>query len=255
MIHVIVWLWTQPDFRESYTYKQVNQVSRMVRGHTTMPVRILAVTDNVYGIDAPTETYPLWKDFENLPNATGRHLPSCYRRLRLFDHATQKAMGIKDGDVICSLDLDSIVTGDLDPLFKKITDSTAVFTGWGVRGTYHEMVFNGSFWAFKAGSHLQHVWSDFDPGISPRETLAKMFLGSDQSWLSRQFAKRSDVQPIRYPEFASYPREVKRMGKLDARTRIVFFHGARKPWHPIERQAHPWIVRHWPGDNPHEPRK
>jgi hypothetical protein len=107
------------------------------------------------------------------------------------------------------------------------------------------MVFNGSFFAFKVGATLQHVWSAFDPMKSPRETIQKGFLGSDQSWISMHFSKRDDVHPIHYPHFASYPREIRRTGRLNSSTRIVFFHGSRKPWHVQEQRAMPWIQTHW----------
>jgi hypothetical protein len=71
------------------------------------------------------------------------------------------------------------------------------------------------------------------------------FLGSDQGWLSLQFAKSNDTCPIRYPEFASYPREVRRTGLIDKRTKIIFFHGSRKPWHIQEQRDQPWIAKYW----------
>jgi len=114
-----------------------------------------------------------------------------------------------------------------------------------VRGTYHQTVYNGSFWTFKAGKHLQKLWSAFDPKTSPKLCLAKSFLGSDQAWLSMNFTPRTDALPIRFPEFASYPREVRRQNKIDPRTRVIFFHGARKPWMPVEYRAQPWIQHFW----------
>lgn len=228
-----------------YTSRFVNIVSGMVRKHLGAEHRIICVTDEPEGIEAPTETFPLWDDHSALKNATGAHLPSCYRRLRLFDRETQEVMGIAAGERIVSLDLDSIVLGPLDDLFDRIEKSGCVFAGWGVRGVYHQTVYNGSFWTFTAGKHMQKLWSSFDPKESPRLCLQKSFLGSDQAWLSMNFTSRVDALPIRFPDFASYPREVKRSGTLDRRTKIVFFHGARKPWHQVELRSQPWITNHW----------
>lgn len=254
MLHFILWKWNQANFREMYLSKHVNIISTMLRAYCTMPMRVVAITDDPYGVDPPTEIFPLWEDVANVPNATGKHLPSCYRRLRLFDRETQLRLGIMEGDRICSLDLDTIVVGSLDETFQRIEKSGCLFAGWGKRGTYHETVFNGSFWTFQAGTHLQHIWSRFDPAVSPREALSKGFLGSDQAWLSMHFAKRNDVYIVRYPEFASYPQEVRRLGKVDIRTKIVFFHGSRKPWHQQERRQQPWITRHWEPEVQHAPR-
>jgi hypothetical protein len=246
VITFVLWKWQQPNFRDRYTAEFVNIVSAMVRKHMLgIAYRIVCVTDDGAGIEGPTEVFPLWPDHDGLKNATGQHLPSCYRRLKLFDRPTQRAMGITEGDRIVSLDLDSIILGSLAELFDKIEKSKAVFAGWGVRGTYHQTVYNGSFWTFNAGTHLQRLWSDFDPEVSPKLCLKKSFLGSDQAWLSMNFNSRVDALAIRFPEFASYPREVRRLNRIDARTKIVFFHGSRKPWHTVEYRAQPWIQTHW----------
>lgn len=249
MLHFVLWKWVQPGFRESYTARYVDIVVNMLKTYCTLPHRVVCVTDDFTGLEN-VETFPLWTDHAEIPNATGRHLPTCYRRLKLFDRPTQIDLGFLEGERIVSLDLDSIITGQLDDLFNRLDAGDSIFAGWGVRGTYHEMVFNGSFWTFQAGTHLQHVWSDFDPLVSPRETLVKGFLGSDQSWLSKHFAKRKDIHAFHYPEFASYPREIRRLGRVDSRTKIVFFHGSRKPWHPVERHQQPWITKAWPPENP-----
>lgn len=246
MLTVVLWKWKQSNFRETYTYEHVNIMTRMLSRHLSgAPHRIVCVTDDPYGVDPPATTFPLWEDHSNIANITGRHLPSCYRRLKLFDYKTQKELGVRPGDRIISIDLDSIVLQDLKPVLEQMDKSAAIFSGWGVRGTYHQRVFNGSFWSFRAGEHLQYMWSAFDPMKSPREALTKGFLGSDQGWISMHMAKRSDVCSIQHPEFASYPREVRRTGVLDRRTRVVFFHGARKPWHPEEKKSQPWISREW----------
>lgn len=246
MLHVFLWKWDQPNFRVKYTFEHVNIVSQMVRDNLGgVPLRVVCITDEPYGIDPPTETFPLWTDHDNIANATGRHLPSCYRRLKLFDYETQRALGVGGTDRIISLDLDSIVLNPLHELIHKMNMSKAPFCGWAKRGTYHQRVFNGSFWSIIAGHHLQHIWSDFDPATSPRAALVKGFLGSDQGWLSMHFAQRTDVCGIAYPDFASYPQEIRKLGRLDKRTKVVFFHGSRKPWFPEERRSQPWISRYW----------
>lgn len=246
MVHVVLWKWKQAGFRETYTAEHVNIVARMcISNLPGMQVRVKCVTDDPEGIMYPVETFPLWKDHDGLVNATGTHLPSCYRRLKLFDRLTQYEMGIPAGDWIVSIDLDSIVLAPFNALFKRMEELNAIYGGWGVRGTYHQTVFNGSFWLFRAGDTLQPLWSKFDPAVSPKLALSKGFLGSDQAWLSMNLTSRNDVYPIRAPEFVSYPREVRRTHTLDRRTMIVFFHGSRKPWHPMEVRHQPWIARHW----------
>lgn len=246
MLHVILWKWKQEGFRDNYIGEYVNIVAGMLRLHLPgMALRIVCVTDDPTGIEAPTETFPLWNDHSTVLNASGKHLPSCYRRLKLFDRETQIALGINEGDRIMSLDLDTIIVQAFTDIMARIEKSKAIFAGWGVRGIYHQTVFNGSFWTFRAGDHLQKIWSSFHPVKSPALCLKNGFLGSDQAWLSMNFALRNDVLPIRTPEFISYPREVRRTHVLDRRARIVFFHGSRKPWHPLEFRQQVWITKHW----------
>lgn len=246
MLHIVVWKWAQPGFRETYTAEHVNIVSRMLLANFKSPISIVCVTDDPQGIAWPTRTFPLWSDHSVILNATGKHLPSCYRRLKLFDRNTQREMGFASGDRIVSFDLDSIVLSSLDDLFERIDKSECLFAGWGVRGHYHQIVFNGSFWTFKAGEErLQKLWSDFNPLESPTRCLHEGFLGSDQAWLSMHFTKMKGVMPIGHPDFISYPREVRRTHKLPSKARVVFFHGSRKPWHVQEFKHQPWILNHW----------
>lgn len=245
-LHVIVWKWQQYKHRDTYTAEHVNVMGKMIRENLVdIPHRVLCITDEPYGVDAPIKTHELWSDHNDLPNVTGRHLPSCYRRLKLFDAETQTKLGIKPGERIISIDLDTIILAPLNEIINRIDIANADYTGWARRGTYHALVFNGSFFSMRAGSHLQWVWSNFNPKVSPRETLAAGYLGSDQGWLSKCFAKYTSICPIRFPDFASYPQEVRRTGVLDRRTRVVFFHGARKPWHVMECRQSPWIMKHW----------
>lgn len=246
MLHVVLWKWVQPDFRCIYTAEHVNIVARKLALNLPgVALRVLCVTDDPTGIEPPVVTYPLWPDHNTIRNATGVHLPSCYRRLKLFDRKTQEALGIELGDRIVSLDLDTIILRPFVDVLDRIHKSKAIFAGWGVRGHHHKTVFNGSFWTFSAGEHLQEMWSGFDPATSPKLCLKKGFLGSDQAWLSMNFVERNDVMAVRFPDFVSYPREVRRTHNLDRRAKIIFFHGSRKPWHIEESRHQPWIQNEW----------
>jgi hypothetical protein len=242
--HIVLWKWDggfEGDRR--YTYQHVNAMVAMIKENTkTMPhpVRIVCVTDDPGGITQDCDTHPLWNDCDGLVNAAGKNLPSCYRRLKLYDPETQRAMDIEPGDRILSLDLDTVICGDL----RQILETPGQFVGWKMAGTYQPEVFNGSFQMFTAGD-LAEIWTEFDPLKSPQAARQAGFLGSDQSWLSWRLIKSG--QNIEYPVLASYPLHCRRMSLFSARTRLVFFHGRLKPW-SVEAQADsPWIRRYWKG--------
>ena len=240
MINIILWKWRpHATFRgEAYEMTHANIMINMIERNLDAEHRIVLVTDDPFGADS--ETFPLWEDHNKLNNASGAHLPSCYRRLRIFDPATQLSMGIERGERICSIDLDAVVINKLDKLLVR----KEKFIGWGVRGTYHPRVFNGSMFMFNAGD-FSDIWKDFDPARSPRMALASGFMGSDQGWLSYKLARRTDCAGWCWPEVASYPRETFRIRRLDVNNKIIFFHGRNKPWQPATIVQSPWIKRYY----------
>ena len=243
-VHVVLWKW-KPDegVQRQYGVEHVNKLARdIVKFAEDVPVRVLCVTDEPDGIEC--ETFPLWEDCSRLRNASGAHLPSCYRRLKLYDRQTQREMGIPLADRIVGLDLDVLVTGSLRDVLSKL----GLYVGWQLAGMHHDEVYNGSFQMFTAGS-LQEIWSEFDPMRSPVVASAAGWRGSDQSWLSMNLIGREGCTSIDYPTFASYPLHVRKLGTFSAKTRLVLFHGKRKPWHPEARAEARWISRYWREDH------
>lgn len=238
MLQVVLWKWA--GVNRSYLPEHVNVMCLMLRRNlVNVPHRIICVTDSAEGI-TECETAPLWRDADHLPNATAKHLPSCYRRLKLYDRATQKDIGIDKGDRIMGIDLDSLITNDLRPLIK----TEGEFVGWHLMNKHQRFVFNGSLQMFTAGA-LQHIWSEFDPATSPKEALDAGFYGSDQAWLSYKLVERPGSVGLTYPIVSSYPLQNRIMGELKSATRIIFFHGAQKPWDPQARLNSRWIDRYW----------
>lgn len=236
----VTWKWKQQGFRSIYSADHVNVMERMIDKNVKAPHRVICVTDEPDNVRC--ETYPLWDDASELKNASGHHLPSCYRRLKLFDQATQESLGIKAGGRIVSIDLDAVILEDMMPLLMK----EEMFVGWGVPGSRHSMVFNGSMWMFTAGDELQWMWSGFRPTESPQRALAAGFFGSDQSYISHQLSytqivgKWTDQDGV-----LSYMRNVRATRMLPKHARVVMFHGKRKPWDPNVRRESKWIERYW----------
>jgi len=242
--HIVLWKWGQDNMigDRRYTYEHVNVMNAMLlRNTATMqrsPVRVVCVTDEPGGIDC--DTFRLWRDGDNLVNATKPTLPSCYRRLKLYDRATQRDMGIEAGDRVVSLDLDTIVCGDM----RRILETQGRFVGWKLAGTYHPEVYNGSFQMFTAGD-LQHIWSSFDPQTSPLAAKQDGWLGSDQAWLSMNLVGKEGSVDVPFPEFASYPLHLRISRAFTGKHRLVFFHGRVKPWSTQAQADSSWVQRYW----------
>lgn len=240
MLQVVLWKWEQPGANRAYLPEHVNVMCSMLRRNLSkVPHRIVCVTDSEFGI-TECETAPLWEDFNNLPNATGRHLPSCYRRLKLYDAKTQKNIGIDKGDRIMGIDIDALITNDLRP----VIETPGEFVGWHLARHDGKLVFNGSLQMFTAGT-LQHIWDEFDPRTSPKEAFNAGFRGSDQSWLSYKLCGRPGSVGLEYPLVSSYPLQNRIRHELKFATSIIFFHGSQKPWDPQARFATRWIDRYW----------
>jgi hypothetical protein len=98
---------------------------------------------------------------------------------------------------------------------------------------------------FDAGDALQFIWSDFNPISSPKECFEAGWLGSDQSWLSMNLIAREGSVALAWPEVASYPLQIRIRGMLSAQTKVIFFHGAVKPWDPQALRDSSWVARYW----------
>jgi hypothetical protein len=238
VIHFVCWKWRSDWYRTTFTAEHVNVLAAMLRRHCSAPHRLLCVTDDAKGVKV--DTHPLWDNLSELQNPCGYNLPSCYRRLRIFDPAITRAMGIADGERVVSLDLDLIIASEVSPLYER----SETFVGWRGVGTYRPVVYNGSMFMFSAGA-LPWLWSEFDPKVSPHKTREARFFGSDQAWLSMRLAT-SDSPGWDTPDGVySYSRDLREARQLPDNTRIVFFNGKRKPWESDTRARSPWITDHW----------
>lgn len=240
MLDVICWKWKPTrGYRSQFGPQTVNVLRRMVARNLRLPHRFSCITDDPAGIDPQVRIIPLWQDYADVPNPSGGHNPSCYRRLKMFSQAARTLIGER----IVSMDLDVVVTGDLTPLFDHDED----FVIWGgqsvqPRGGVPFCWYNGSLMQLKAGTRSQ-VWEQFDPRVSPRRAHAANSRGSDQGWISHVLGPHERTWGAEDGVY-SFRNHVHPMGRLPADARLVVFHGKHDPWMPDVQQRHPWI-REW----------
>lgn len=230
--------WLSPTYRTVFTAEHVNVHAAMVRRHYPAKHRYVCITDNPIGLDV--ESFPLWRDHENLQNPSGFNLPSCYRRLRIFDPETQKSMGIEEGERIFCMDLDIVIVADIRPLLRL--DETADFIGWQGIGSYRPVVYNGSLYMLRAG-RLAWMWDEFDPVESPAQTRRANYFGSDQAWMSYKLDGKAPGWDVQHGVY-SYARDI-RQRPLPSNARIVCFNGKWKPWDSFVQHEAPWVSKHW----------
>ena len=201
----------------------------MVSRSLTVPHRFVCVTDdNIDGVDC----VPLdWR----------KHVPGTVF-IRLMQHRPDiKDVFGQDVTRILSLDLDVVITGNIDHIVSR--PESAVW--W--RNPNHpkpgRAFFQSSVQFFEPGAR-SFLWSDFDP----KETVKFVnwrFGGKEQAWLAERLewneATYTDADGI----YGAGRLGSKGIGsELPENACIVSFPGAREPSQPETQQIHPWI-RNW----------
>lgn len=208
----------------------------MVRRNCSLPLRTVCITDDPKGVDF--DTHPLWDDHSKVPNPNGGHLPSCYRRLKLFSREATDALGVPEGGRVVSMDLDVVVVNPVDKMFAH----DAPFLGWKRISPDKPVGYNGSLFMFQAG-RMEHIWTTFDPATSPLAARRAKQYGSDQGWIS-YVLKGQAPGWTQASGMYSYSADV-RLRSLPRNARIVSFNGKWKPWMPQVARTADWVRRNW----------
>jgi hypothetical protein len=237
MLRVVTWLWHTPGFRSTYTAAHVNGLYAQVRRHYPDPFEPVCVTDRPAGLDPSIRVVPLWPDFRELVSPHGREYPACYLRLKAFAPEMREVLGPR----FVSLDLDTVITGDLRPLWQRPED----FVIWTLAVPLREKTrttYQGSMWLLTAGSRPQ-VWDRFTP-TAARQAFAAGHHGNDQGFMQYVLGPREATWTAGDGVY-SFKCHLLRDhgGRLPANARVVMFHGKPDPWDP-EAQRHGWIRAH-----------
>lgn len=231
MLELICWKWRGDEgYRSKFDACHVNALYEMVEKNLTLPHRFSCITDDAAGIRPEIRIIPLWHDFEDLKNPGKKLGPSCYRRLKAFSAEAKEIIGER----IFSLDLDTVIVGNIDEVVNRSED----FVCYG--GTAKNTAYNGGMFLLRAGSRAQ-VWTSFDPITSPKITRAKQITGSDQGWIS-YVLKGLDPIWTEADGVYSFQKHFAKTGRteLPENAKIINFNGNVDPWTPgLDR--YPWI--------------
>lgn len=233
----VCWRWKPTrGYRSTFAPETVYALREMIRRHYGKPHRFVCVTDEPDALPG-VETVPLWDDCANIPSPIGHSYPSCYRRLKVFAPDAGEVFGER----LVSIDLDTVVVGDLTPLFDRPED----FVIWGESDFPHTTPYCGSLWMLRTGTRPQ-VWTAFDPKTSPQQAWNAGCRGSDQGWLSYILGK-GEATWTRMDGVYSFRKHVSRLpyAALPGDARLVSFHGKVDPWSPRAMNI-PWVREHYP---------
>jgi hypothetical protein len=210
VIHFGAWVWGS-----KYPQRYLDRLQAGVARNVTKPHR-----------------FHIWSP--PIEDAHLTRIPGCFARLRTFDPEWQKAQGIEEGDRIVCLDLDLVITGNLDGLFGRPFGFSIL---QGVNAT-NPCPYNGSVWSLHPGFRPD-VWTDFTP-----EAAAKVPFYSfpdDQAWFAAKMPNADKIGPpdgIYAFKKPGWPTGT----DLPPNARIVAFPGHRDP---SQFTWIPWVSQHW----------
>lgn len=212
-----------------YGPEYVNRLYSMVQRHTRRPTRLVCYTDDVTGLDAGVETFPL--PYIVLPESKA-WLP--WRKLSLW----QKKLEGVEGEALF-LDLDVVVTGSLDEFFDYEPGHFCVAHNWTQR---NERIGNTSIFRFPVGKHsyiYDRTMNECDRVLSQHR--------NEQIFISREindmkFWPDEWCMSFKRSLLPRWPLNFFVVPALPAETKVVAFPG--KP-DPDEAMDGRWPLRHW----------
>jgi hypothetical protein len=222
------------------TPEEVRIWDSMIARNLTVPHRRICVTHRPDLLEHFIECIPI---------DPAKHVPgTCLVKLQ-----AHKPGGVaKEGDRVLLMDIDCVVTGNLDPLvsppYSMMFWKNPNYEAGGRRG-----FIQGSMQLFTVGA-TEFLWADFDPK-STMSWLNRRFGGKEQCWISERLnvdypnAGWEWVVPHWTEKWGVYGRGRLFNGKmgagvqteLPANARIVFFPGNRSPSEPEAQAESPWI--------------
>ncbi len=231
-----------------YGADYVNRLHRAVRRNVARPIRFVAFTDPVDGLDAGIDARPIPPI--RLPEGLK---PGPWRKLALW----AADLGGLDGDVLF-LDLDILVTGPLDELFDH-EPGKLVLVRNPTQGR-REGIGNSSVMRFRAGS-APHLLRDFEADavrMSHRFDNEQIYV-TRESGLPIAFWPKEWCPSFKHHLLKPWPLYLFSPPELPSEARIVVFTGHPRPdealrgvwptrWYKKFYRATPpvaWVGEHW----------
>lgn len=225
----------------------VNRMWAAVQRNTARPTRLVCLTDDVSGIDADVQCYPIPEI-----NLSADLINTPWRKLTLW----QAPLADISGDVLF-LDLDLVITGSLDEMFDFEPGRYCVIENWTQMGQGNG---NTSAFRFPVGKHT-HIFNDFQ--ADPDSILSRYRI--EQLYISREiddmvFWPDLWCASFKHTLLPRWPMNFFKVPELPTETRIVAFTGkpdqdeamrgewpVKSGWKKLYKHVRPtpWIAEHW----------
>jgi hypothetical protein len=172
-------------------------------------------------------------EWNPIPDLKLTEMDGCFARLRMFDPEFQAKHKLK-GRIVCT-DLDTIVTGNIDPLFDR-SEPFLILQG---ANSINPCPYCGALMMFRAGAYPE-LWRDFN--LEVINTIPFHEFPDDQGWIHYKIpdaagwkAGTNGVYAFQKPGWPSgvfLPRDA----------RLVTFNGWRSP---KKFSSLDWVKQHW----------
>lgn len=214
-----------------YTALHVNAMHESLKRQLTIPFEFICITDDPTGVNC--KTLPLWDKC--------REFGGCYNRLYVFSKDMKDIIGER---FVC-IDLDCVITGNLDALLSREDDFLInVFYG-----RQNNQYYNGGFFMITAGAR-DYVWTEFEkdiPGnveLMTKKREERELIGTDQAWISYTLGRGESIVDYTDGIYAFSKLSTKK-GKreLPNDAIMVLFAGTGDPSTLYYKLS--WIRKHW----------
>ena len=222
MLTICTWLWGY-----KYNPSYVDKLAYGLRKHLKQPYRFLCMTNDRVRFTDGVERHAI-------PDTNLLAYKGCFARLRMFDPDWQSNRGIL-GPII-NLDLDVVITGELDVLFDR-ADTFVILQG---ANSVNPCPYNGSVYMFQAGSHSD-LWTDFSPKAV--STIPFYKFPDDQGWFHFKIPNAAGWQVGRESGIYAFEKPGWPAGVgLPLQAKIVAFPGGHDP---SQCMHFDWVREHW----------
>ncbi len=242
ILAIITYLW-EPDERSNlaapYTPDDVRRLQKSVSRNLMVPHKFLCVTDHRQAFDDDSDIEAVAID-ETIPKNAGH----CVLKLMTFHPEGRE---IFDADAVFHMDLDTAVTGLIDPVVSRHEDvvlwRNPARVPWANPARLRPH-YNSSFVYHRCGS-LPWVWKHYLDAL--KDNPGNPALRDDQTWLSCAFGPNAPYWDGKRDGIYRLAREDTPgsgvWGDLPGNAVLVTFPGSEgKPDNPRIRDANPWIA-------------